>query len=272
MIYGCGNIATNISVCNYAMYYNSGNVATNISGCNHAMYYGSGNVATNISGCYYAMRYGSHNFVESLIGNTTDLRECGHIYARNGIVPSSPSLNGVNVIGRVGALFSDHHAGVLDAHRIFQCMGNVTKVTAGEGTPTPDKRSGGADYLLELSNLQSNLDDDPHGVFAWDRDAVMLWATASVSQTYRFYVQSTFALTAAELVLTAEYMDSGTDTGTATVDSDEAVSARSGITDWSQYIEVAVNPSRTGWVFFQIRLYKYSSGGQVFIDPQVVVS
>ena len=67
-------------------------------------------------------------------------------------------------------------------------------------------------------------------------------------------------------------MDSGSDTGTDTIDSDESVSARSGITDWSQYIEVTVTPSRTGFIFFNIALKKYSSGGQVFIDPLMVIS
>ena len=88
-----------------------------------------------------------------------------------------------------------------------------------------------------------------------------------MSKTYRFYVQSTFGLDADDLVLSAEYLDSAVDTGTATTESSNAVSARTSITDWSQYVEVTVQPARDGWVRFNMSLFKYSSGGQVFIDP-----
>ncbi|MCD6250184.1 MAG: hypothetical protein J7J98_07645, partial [candidate division Zixibacteria bacterium] len=233
---------------------------------------GSGHTITTISGCSNGAYYGSHIYIETLFGNNTDLRETGKCFARNGTILSSPSISDINTIGARSMLFSGHHTGTLDAHRIFQCMGNATRVTAGEGSPTPDKRSGGSDYLVELSNLQSNLDDDPFGVIAWDTDAVKVWATASVSKTYRFYAQSTFALAASEFVLTAEYMNSGANTGTTTIDSDESISTRSGITDWSQYVEVTISPSRTGFIYFNIALKKYSSGGQVFIDPLMVIS
>ena len=250
----------------------SGNTATTISGCNSGINSGSGHTATTISGCNYGINSGSYNFVKNLSGNGTDLVVTGSVYSRDGIIPVTPSISNVNTLGATSKLFSDHHAGVFNAHRIFQCMGNTTKVTAGEGTPTPDQRSGGCTENIELSNLQSNLSDDPNGLWAWDIDAVKIWATADAAKTYRFYIQSTFALTAAELVLRAEYLDNAGDTGMATIDSDETITARSGITDWSQYIEVSVTPARTGWVFFNIKLYKYDSGGQVFIDPLVVIS
>ena len=268
---GSGHTATTISGCNNGIYDGSGHTATTISGCTNGIYNGSGHTATTISGCSSGIIYGSHIYVRNLSGNTYDLREMWKVYARNGVIPSTPTLYNLDGAGYVDALFSGHHAGVLDAHRIFQCFGNVTKVTAGAGSPTPDQRSGGNTTLVELSNLQSNL-DSKNKVFAWDDDAVRVWATASTSKTYRFYIQSTFDLTAAELILTAEYMDDAGDTETTTINSDETITTRSGITDWSQYIEVAVNPARTGWVYFEINLYKYSSGGQVFIDPLMVIS
>jgi hypothetical protein len=272
MYSGLGHTVTTISGCTYAMRYGLGHTVTTIYGCSNAMYSGSGHTVTTISGCNYAIYYGSHNYVKNLSGNTTDLRETGKIYARDGIIPANLVIPKINNVGYVDKLFSSHHQGVLDAYKIFQVMGNMTKVTAGAGSPIPDQRPGGNASLMELSNLQSNLDDDPHGVIAWDDDAVRVWATASSSKTYRFYVQSTFALSASELVLTGEYMDAAGDTETTTIDSDEAISVRSGITDWSNYVEVTINPARTGWVYFMIRLYKYSSGGQVFIDPMMVIS
>jgi hypothetical protein len=254
------------------IYFGSGHTATTISGCNYGIYYGSGHTATTITGCGTGINSGSYNFVRNLSGNSTDLNAAGFVYSRNGIIPATPSISDVNTIGAMSKLFSDQHAGVFDAYRIFQSMGNTTKVTAGEGSPTPGQRSGGCTENIELSNLQSNLSDDPNGVWAWDTDAVKIWATADAVKTYRFYIQSTFALTAAELVLRAEYFDDVGDTGMATIDSDETITARSGITDWSQYIEVSVTPKRAGWIFFNIKLYKYSSGGQVFIDPLLAIS
>ena len=270
---GSGHTATTITGCSVGIYYGSGHTATTITGCSVGIYYGSGHTVTTITGCSVGIRAGSYNFVRNLSGNSTDLYETGSVYSRDGIIPATPSLNDVNTLGAMSKLFSDHHAGVFDAYRIFQCMGNTTKVTAGDGSPTPDQRSGGCTENIELSNLQSNLSDDPKGLWAWDTDAVKIWATADAAKTYRFYIQSTFALTAAaELVLRAEYLDDAGDTGMATIDSDETITARSGITDWSQYIEVSVTPVRTGWIFFNIKLYKYDSGGQVFIDPLLVIS
>ena len=271
--YGSGHTTTTITGCSSGSSSGSGHTATTITGCSYGIYLGSGHTATTIAGCSYGICYGSYNFVRNLSGNSTDLNETGSVYSRDGIIPATPSISDVNTLGAMSKLFSDHHAGVFDAYRIFQCMGNTTKVTAGEGSPTPDQRSGGCTENIELSNLQSNLSDDPKGLWAWDTDAVKIWATADAAKTYRFYIQSTFALTAAaELVLRAEYLDDAGDTGMATIDSDETITARSGITDWSQYIEVSVTPARTGWIFFDIKLYKYDSGGQVFIDPLLEIS
>ena len=271
--YGSGHTTTTITGCSSGISSGSGHTATTITGCSYGIYLGSGHTATTIAGCSYGICYGSYNFVRNLSGNSTDLNETGSVYSRDGIIPATPSISDVNTLGAMSKLFSDHHAGVFDAYRIFQCMGNTTKVTAGEGSPTPDQRSGGCTENIELSNLQSNLSDDPKGLWAWDTDAVKIWATADAAKTYRFYIQSTFALTAAaELVLRAEYLDDAGDAGMATIDSDETITARSGITDWSQYIEVSVTPARTGWIFFDIKLYKYDSGGQVFIDPLLEIS
>ena len=268
--YGLRHRVANLLGCPYGIVNGVRHRITSVSGCTYGFGGaggGAGYEVISVTGCLYAISHCSGVHITNLSGNYRDLNGAGKVYARNGIVPVSPALNDMNNIGAQNKLFSEHHAGIYGAHRIFQTMGNATKVTAGEGSPTPDKRPGGSDYLIELSNLQSNLDYDPYGLIAWDDDQVKVWARAGVSKTYRFYVQSTFGLDADDLVLSAEYLDSAVDTGTATTESSNAVSARSGITDWSQYIEVTVQPARDGWVRFNMSLFKYSSGGQVFIDP-----
>jgi hypothetical protein len=190
---------------------------------------------------------------------------------RNADVPIGLSWNGRNTSLHRSYFFSSDHAGVFGAYHITQNFGDVTKVTAGSGTPTPNQRSGGNADLLELSNLQTNLSTDNY-MIAWDTDQVKIHAQAGTSKTYRFYVQSTFDLAAGELALVAEYYDSATDIDTATITNVNAITTRSSIDDWSQYIDVTINPARTSLILFNLFLYKYSAGGRVYIDPQVVIS
>ncbi len=296
--YGTGNTVTNISGCNYGINYGVGNTVTNISGCNNGIYGGTGNTVTNISGCNYGINFGgsstvtyiigcqyglwrsSNNKVANMSGNAYDIGKYNGInYASGGIIPTTPSNSALNSDGDISRFCSEDHAGVYGAQVIFQSFGNATKVTAGSGTPTPEKRPGGNDYLIELSNLQTNLSGTggsgaaDNYVIAWEPYKMRLWATESVAKTYRFYVQSTFDLPlATDLVLRATYHDSASDTGWATVASDETVTTRSGLDDWSQYVEVSVTPARTGWVKFELELRAYSSGGRVYVDPLVAVS
>lgn len=243
---------------------------TTISGCNTALNSVFACEVDHIIGCSYGISQ-SQCSVKNMSKNLYDCSNSVEITAKGGVIPSAVTWAYQNVDGNAGHLYSENHAGVLNAQKIFQMYGDATKVTAGAGSPTPDQRSGGNAYLIELSNLQSNLNSE-NEVIAWKPESVRIWAAASTSKTYRFYVQSTFALTADEITLKATYMDSGADTDFATVESDETISARSGITDWSQYLEVTINPGQTGWIYFELELYKYSAGGQVFIDPLVVIS
>lgn len=243
------------------------------------IHYGSGHTATTVSGCSIGIRYGSYCRVSNLSGNSTDIDETGIVYAAGGTIPATPSNGSLNQDGEVSMIFSEHHNGVYGAQAIFQSFGTATKVTAGDGTPIPDQRSGGSTSLIELSSLQSNLPGDggsgyaDNKVIAWEPRKVRVWATSGVSKTYRFYIQSTFAIAStADFFLRATYHNSGTGVGTTTIDSDETISARSGITDWTQYVEVAVNPSRTGWVTFEIELRAYHATGAVYIDPLMVIS
>jgi len=270
-----GNTATTISGCSYGLRDSSGCIATIISGCDNGIYRGSGCTAATISGCTTGIYSGSHNSVSNLSGNSTDFDETYIVYASGGIVPAVPTNGSDNEDGEVSMMFSENHAGVFGAQKIIQSFGDATKVTAGDGTPIPNQRSGGNATLIELSNLKSNLSggDSDNKVIAWEPGKVRVYATSGVSKTYTFYVQSTFAIsTAADFKLIGKYHASGSDTEWTTTESDETITARDDIDDWDQYVEVTINPSRTGWITFDIELRLYNSGGKVFIDPLMVIS
>lgn len=272
--YGVGHTTITISGCNYGIYSGSGHIATTISGCSRGINYGSGHTTITISGCYRGINAGSGGRVSNLFGNSIDIAETHINYASGGVIPTTITNGSLNQDGDVSMLFSEHHHGVYGAQKIFQSFGDATKVTAGDGDPIPAQRSGGNDTLIELANLQSNLSAGAadNKVIAWEPRKVRVYATSGISKTYRFYIQSTFALTATQFKLIGTYHASSTDTEWTTVESDETISTRSGLTDWSNYVEVTINPSRTGWVTFDIELRLYSSGGRVYIDPMVVIS
>jgi len=283
---GSGHTAITISGCNYGIYSGAGHTATTISGCNSGIRYGSGHTATTISGCSFGINSGSHNRISNLSGNTTDFDETYVVYVSGGVVPASPSNGSLNQDGEVSMMFSENHTGSYGTHKIFQSFGNTETVSAGDGSPVPNQRSGGNATLLALNNLQSNLSgaggsgSADNKIIAWEPGSVRVWATSGVSKTYRFYVQSTFDIAAsADLFVRAAYFGSGADTEWDTVDSDETITARNAgdgggneLDDWTEYIEVAVNPSRTGWIKFDIELRAYSTGGSVYIDPLMVIS
>jgi hypothetical protein len=271
---GSGHTVTTISGCNNGVYSGSGHTVTTISGCNNGVYFGSGHTVTTISGCNKGIDSGSHNTVSNMSGNTVDFIETYIVFASGGTVPATPTNGSLNQDGEVSMMLSGDHNGTYGAHKIIQSFGDAVKVDAGDGDPVPNQRSGGNDELVELSNLQSNLSGGSadNKVIAWEPGKVRVYATSGTSKTYRFYVQSTFALTASQFKLIGKYHDSGVDTGWATTESDETISVRDDLDDWDQYVEVTINPSRTGWVIFDIELRLYNSGGRVYIDPLVVIS
>ena len=266
-----GHTATTITGCGIGIYLGSGHTATTITGCDYGIYLGSGHTATTITGCGIGI-YSSSGQVKNLSGNSYDIRgRCIVYVVSGGVISASLSWYDRNTYGQAVYIFCEHYFGTYLAQRIFQAFGDMTVVTAGAGDPTPNQRAGGNATLLELSNLQSNL-NVLNKLIAWEAGKCRIWATASVSKTYRFYVQSTIALTADEIHLIGKYHDDAGDVDTATIVSDETISVRAGLDDWDDYLEVTINPARTGWIVFDIELYKYSAGGRVFIDPLVVIS
>jgi len=174
--------------------------------------------------------------------------------------------------------YVENYQKTLGRHYSIIPTGVLEKVTAGVGTPIPDQRSSGATSLLEvlpngcMAGMQygESLIDTP--IFEHE------FEVNTDSKSYRYYVQTNISggLTASDLWIEAEYVDqydSVSEYHTTRIKSDEAVSARSGITDWSQYIEVTgIQPEVASKVRIRGYLNKYDSTSKVWIDPKVVIS
>ena len=95
----------------------------------------------------------------------------------------------------------------------------------------------------------------------------------TTSRTYRYYVQSvTDALTANELWLECEYIDSYEDSSeytTTFVSSDETITARADADDWGQYIEVTgIAPAVASNVIIRCFCTKYHATNKRYVDPE----
>ena len=150
-------------------------------------------------------------------------------------------------------------------------FGDITKVTAGAGTPIPDQRSGGAQYLAEMESLTANCGTE-NPLLAFEEHKI--WAVSGTSKTYRYYLQTdhTGGLSAGEIKLTGKYLDAASGGHLGEVTHSPVIAIRTGITDWSQYLEVAINPAQTGVVSLKIELMTYEAGKKVWGDPKVVIS
>jgi hypothetical protein len=179
--------------------------------------------------------------------------------------------------GIPSTFYIENYQKTLGRHYSFTPTGELNKVTAGAGTPVPDQRTSGSTTLLEVL---------PNGPQAGMQHTSSLLATplfehefeaTTDSKTYRYYVQTNISggLTASEIFIEAEFIDQYDSTSeyhVTTLKSDEAVSIRSGITDWSRYVEVTVQPAAASKVRIRAYLNKYDSTNKVWIDPKVVIS
>jgi hypothetical protein len=136
-------------------------------------------------------------------------------------------------------------------------------------------RSGGSDKVIDIlfdinaSRIGRKTED---GIKSNPQSTAMvfehrIWQTSFTAKTYRYYVQSvTDALTSSELWLEAE------DAYGNVTKSDEAIAARSGAGDWTNYIEAAVTQPVAGWITLRCFCTKYSATLHKYIDPQVEVA
>ena len=100
----------------------------------------------------------------------------------------------------------------------------------------------------------------------------------TVLRNYRYYVQckAMSIVSVGELYLECEYIDQYVNVTTyhsVKIKSDEIVSLRSGVDDWTQYIEVTgIQPAVASKVRIKCLLSKFDADGRIFVDPKVVIS
>jgi hypothetical protein len=291
--------------CYYGSSGNLNNINAHIVNCNFAGLDGSGNLFTGnifgntngkgrgikdiISGNIYANGIGylagtdnlftgnlGYNSAGLPMANTIDLDYSPKVLGKAGTFlntkSSAPptSQNRNNLLYR-GQFRFEHYQQIANAHYIADAFGDITK-TAADGTgDNPTQRSGGSADVIEVVS-QSNC-----GVVSYlELLNIRLWAAAGVSKTFRFYVQTDFAtLPTAEIKLYGEYMDNnpaGTGHLAAAVTSTQDITTRVNSSDWSQYVEVTINPSVTGYINLYLRLMGYETGKKMWVDPMVAIT
>jgi len=158
----------------------------------------------------------------------------------------------------------EHYNRVVNSHYILDAFGDIYKVAADGSGDNPTQRSGGNADVIDVV---------PQSLCAaalyLEIFNTRLWATAGVSKTYRFYVQTDFVtLPTAELKLYGEFLDEVSGGHLATVSSAQDIATRSGASDWSQFVEVTMNPTQDGYINLYLRLMGYEAGKQVWVDPK----
>jgi hypothetical protein len=199
--------------------------------------------------------------------NTEDINNdfaLNNAYKFKNVAPPPVMSNRSSLI----SLGSENHGDVMGAHVLYGGYGEAAKVPADGTDDNPAPRSGGNAEVVEVIP-QSGCDP----VLYFEFINCRVWAEANVSKTYRFFVQSTYAtLPSAELQLYGEYLDEGSGGRLATAASEQGIATRTDAADWSQYVEVTLNPAQTGYVNLYLRLMGYESGQKVWVDPKVVIS
>jgi hypothetical protein len=231
-------------------------ISGTVSGCTSGIYYGYGHtISGTVSGCTYSFR--------DSVGYVTVKRGASVTYsflARNGI-------------GQKIRIAAEDHGGTSDAAKVYDNVGDIIR-TACDGATAhypdedPDEGSG---YAIEASNLQSNLSAiDPLYLIS-DRSPHRVWLAAD-TWTITYKVYSTFNIDDNNLVLEATYLSAAVPR-TITVGTDsQAITAKTGDTDWTQTLSITITTAAAGWVDLDIYLKQYSAGGAVFIWPAPTIT
>ena len=154
------------------------------------------------------------------------------------------------------------------SHKVFDNFGNITK-TACDGTgdaPSVDP-DGSNGYCISAESIQSNCNSvNPLVVLEEQK----IWLTAA-AHTVTYKLQTTYAgITAGNLTLSVQYLDTGGTVTTAT--NAPAISQRSANTDWTQTLAVTFTPAIEGWARVKIVLTEYELDNEVYIWPIPVIS
>jgi hypothetical protein len=167
----------------------------------------------------------------------------------------------------------EHHNRVLNAYKVYTNTGDIIKTACdGTGNSPSEDPDGGHEYCIEFSNVQSVCSSTNPLIGMLHRE-YRVWATASISKTYTFKAQTTYAgISAGNLKLTAKYLDEASGGHQGEQTNAPAINTRTSDTDWTQALSVTIQPLQTGWVSFEIKLMEYESGKEVYIYPVVVIT
>jgi len=170
----------------------------------------------------------------------------------------------------------ENYQKILGNHKTFRGVQTLTSKDVVAGSGDPYKRTDGADKIIEVDCSVSAT----YGASIKERAVVIFeheFETDTTSKAYRYYINcKDLSLTASELWLEVEYVDSYDDTSEYTItkeESDETCALRGSVSDWTQYIEVTgIAPAVASKVRIKCFVAKYDVDGYIYIDPLAVVS
>jgi hypothetical protein len=155
----------------------------------------------------------------------------------------------------------------------------IRRIAVVEGSGDPEKRSGGADYVIHVDACTAPVYEGGSADSQKpQRSAVehVIYPTDTSEITIRCYVQCADACSAQQVWMKATYIEqyySDTVWREAEALSDETISARSGADDWSQYVEVTITPAVANQpVYVELFAQQHDTGVPVYLDPALVVS
>jgi hypothetical protein len=171
----------------------------------------------------------------------------------------------------------ENYQKVLGAHKAAYDNGEITKVDVLYDSGDPYKRPSGADSVIEVT-ANGYASREVSGLFRHKVEIFCheIWAD-KVSRSYRYYVQcKNMSCVSTQLWLEVEYIDQfegETKYHYIKIRSDEACVERTGVDDWSQYIEVTdIQSAVEGWVRIRAYIAHYDVDGMIFIDPKVEIT
>lgn len=271
-----GTVGTTFSESVRILSNSSGISGTATGGANSVF---KGRIYANNSGIYdgTGFLYQNAQFGFDLAGNqknnTTDFRGANYsniILRACKFRSTGPVFTSTrNTNGSLNSYCFENLNGVLGDDRVMGSFGDALRVDADGSSGRPQQRSGGGPDVIEITTQSNCSLNNYFNQFLKQQ----IWATAGVSRTYRYYVQTDYdSLPATEIELKAEYINDATNHTEGATVSDEAITTRSGNTDWSQYVEVTVNPSEDGWVRLSMKIMGYEATRKIWIDPVVSIT
>ena len=187
---------------------------------------------------------------------------------RSALTKAALTLNGVNTANYAGRVRVGNLARVAGSHIVYDVFGNITKVACdGSGNHPSVDPAGGHDNALEAGSVQTNCSAS-NKLRILDNQAI--WLTAG-AYTVTYKINTTYAsgITAGNLLLSAQYLTTGT--AFTTVTNAPAISLRSSASDWTQTLAVTFTSAVDGWAFFSIDLFQYAAN-QVYVYPIPTIS